>query len=322
MSPNTSASDKKRGAARRRSAPTWPGRPGSGRAAKRDRPWLLPLVLLFGLGAAILWAALARPAEDPAEARRTRLQTLVEGYLGDQPGVHGVAISDLDGQHPVLVNAQRTFAAGSQFKLLILYRVYQRVAAGQLSLEAPLTIGVEDAVEGEPPAGLAPGQTVSVRQACESLITVSSNAAAYALARTVGGWEQVRSVPGELGLGHTRFDDYWWTTPADLLRFYQLLATGRLVNPSVSQEMYGLLASQTRNDRLPSLLPAGVSVAHKTGEIGDARNDAGVVNGPAARYIIVLMSQDPEPERAIEAQARLSRLVYDFYASPPGSDSP
>lgn len=55
--------------------------------------------------------------------------------------------------------------------------------------------------------------------------------------------------------------------------------------------MLDLLRNQGINDRIPALLPDGVSVAHKTGELPGVRNDGGIVRCGREQYIVVLMSR-------------------------------
>jgi beta-lactamase class A len=238
----------------------------------------------------------------------------VREYLADREGHFGVAIHDLDDGSTAGVAATERFRIASLYKLLVMYRVMSEVESGRLSFEEPLVISAEDAVEGEPEGGLSPGQRVTVREALDKMITISSNVASYALARTVGGWEAIRSVPAELELRDTGFDDYWWSTPNDVMRFFRLLAERELVSPAASDEMTALLERQTRNDRIPAKLPSGVRVAHKTGELEGVRNDAALISGPGVRYLLVVLTRDTEPAEAIESTAELSRLVYDVIA--------
>jgi beta-lactamase class A len=81
--------------------------------------------------------------------------------------------------------------------------------------------------------------------------------------------------------------------------------------------MAGLLLSQTVNDRIPALLPAGTRVAHKTGNWSNATHDAGIVFSPAGSYVIVVLTDYGYNVDGASRIARLSRTVYDYY-NPPG----
>ena len=75
----------------------------------------------------------------------------------------------------------------------------------------------------------------------------------------------------------------WLTHPArrtDLARSphcTHAIMAGDLASPTASAQMLNLSDNQNVNDRIPALLPDGVSVAHKTGELPGVRDDGGIV---------------------------------------------
>lgn len=247
------------------------------------------------------------------------LQSRIEQYLSGQAGTYGVAVSNLTTGQTVLVNANRQFTAASTYKLLVMYRVYQLIANGRLALDAPITIAEPDLIESASGDVFALGQSVTVGQALTQMIVVSSNAAAHALVRTVGGWETVVAAAQEIGMPGTylRGDDTFTTTPADMLTFFDALAGGRLVSQDLSNRMIDLLAVQSVNDRLPAGLPGGVTVAHKTGELPGVRNDVGIVFTPNGRYAICVFGEGNETE-ATAVIAGVSRLVWEAYGGGSG----
>lgn len=239
----------------------------------------------------------------------------VRGYLENREGSYGVAFVNLLDQSEGGIDADGRYRMASMYKLLVMYRVMAEIHTGRLAPDASVLITEADAAEGEPASGLHPGNRVTIRAALDRMISVSSNAAAYALARRVGGWGAIRSVPEEIGLRNTYFDEYWWSTPADLLRFFRLLAERRLVSPAASEEMLAVLRRQTRDDRIPAGLPDSLDVAHKTGELEGVRNDGGLVEGAGVRYILVFMTRSTEPAVGIGTAAEVSRLVFEVFAA-------
>ena len=248
----------------------------------------------------------------PPVAAQT-LQGELQGYVAGLDGTYGVAVLSLDDGSAAFVNADSVFPTASMYKLLVMYRVFQQMEAGELSPYDTITITYADMYESEPDGGLWPGDTLTVAEALESMITVSSNSAAFALVRTVGGWSQIVSAAEELGMYDTTASGgEFWSTPIDMLTFFELLASRSLVSPGASEQMIDLLLAQQTNDRIPALLPESVQVAHKTGELPGVRNDGGIVRGPGGRYIIVLMSRWANPDEAIAAEQTMSRTVYDW----------
>jgi beta-lactamase class A len=64
---------------------------------------------------------------------------------------------------------------------------------------------------------------------------------------------------------------------------------------------------------IPSLLPYGTRVAHKTGDISTAAHDAGIVFLPDRQpYVLAVLTQwPPEAGRRGEVIARISQCVFE-----------
>ena len=268
-------------------------------------------VILVAFTTLLATSALMRTeARSPAVVNDQQLETEVQDYLSGLGASYGVAAIDLQDGQTVFVNADGSFPTASMYKLLVMYRVFQAVDQGNLSMDDTITVQGSDVTQ-EDSVGLAPGDALTVAEALNAMITVSSNAAAYALTRTVGGWSQLASAAEELEMAGTYMEGWdFWSTPRDMAHFFQLLADGSLVSPDASQQMVDLLAQQTVNDRLPALLPSEAQVAHKTGELPGVRNDGGIVQGPGGRYVVVLMSQLGDPAEEVQAEATISQMVY------------
>ncbi len=270
------------------------------------------LPLLLGVGVLVAPVAAEPGVSNAAPAANPQLQAELEGYISGLGGTYGVAAVSLDDGSGVFVNDETLFPAASMYKLLVMYRVFQAIDGGHLSPDDTLTITAAD-FAGESDGIFSPGDSVSVGYALDVMITQSSNAAAYALTRAVGGWGVVASAADELEMYSTVLDGDFFSTPNDMAHFFRLLAERSLVSPSASEQMIDLLLAQTSCDRLPALLPADAQVAHKTGELPGVRNDGGVVRGASGRYVIVVMSQWGDPDEQVPAEAEISRMVYDYY---------
>lgn len=236
------------------------------------------------------------------------------GYLAGLDGTYGLAVRNPKDGQTILINADHVFPAASLYKLLVLYRVYQALDRGDLAADNDVVFESDDLVEAENGDGLSPGDSITVSQAVDWMIDYSSNPAAYALARAVGGWSEVVAAASDLGMKDTSYDgDSFVTTPADVLHFFDLLSAGVLVSPAASDEMMAILLQQQTNDRLPADLPPSVRVAHKTGELPEVRHDAGIVFGTGGSYPIAILSEGIDPEKAARAQAEISRIIYDRF---------
>jgi beta-lactamase class A len=82
-------------------------------------------------------------------------------------------------------------------------------------------------------------------------------------------------------------------------------------------DMLEILKLQQFNDSIPHLLPEGTVVAHKTGEIGYTRNDAGIIyegNQHIVLTIFGLRGSENVPELDLkQREAAIARAVYDYF---------
>lgn len=253
-------------------------------------------------------------AAGPSEAAPALapLSEELRDFVADLDGEYGVAVHALGDGQTVLINADRIFPIASLYKLLVMYRVYQLMDWGELSPDDYLAFEAEDLLEAEECDGVSPGDIVTLGEAMELMITSSSNPAAYLLVRYSGGWWQMDVAAAELAMESVAFDgEHYVATPADILRFFELLGTHSLVSPEASEDMIDILLRQQVNDRLPADLPPDILVAHKTGDLPGIRNDAGILFTPNGPIAIAIMSEEIDPSQAVWAQATISRMVFD-----------
>ncbi len=79
--------------------------------------------------------------------------------------------------------------------------------------------------------------------------------------------------------------------------------------------MIEMLKRQKFNDAIPAGVPAGVPVAHKTGNITRIQHDAAVVYGSRPYVLVVLVRGIDDKKQSAALIAGISRLVYEATAS-------
>jgi beta-lactamase class A len=213
------------------------------------------------------------------------------------------------------LNADQRFRAASLYKLVVLYDAYLRLGAGTLSPHEVLTMS-QAALDAEPYAEWPLGARTTVACALDSMITISSNAAAAMLLERLGGEPQVTINARSWGLSENTeiTKERAFTSPRDVAHLLIAIATDQAVSPEASASMRGILAAQRRNDRLPLPLPPEVTVAHKTGELVRLRHDAGIVYAPSGAYLVVAMVEGaPSDAAARAAIIDLSRELYAYF---------
>ena len=64
----------------------------------------------------------------------------------------------------------------------------------------------------------------------------------------------------------------------------------RFISRKVCNEIEQMMLEQATRFKIPRGVPEGVEVGNKSGETSDTANDAAVVYGPTADYILVVLS--------------------------------
>ena len=162
-----------------------------------------------------------------------------------------------------------------------------------------------------------------------SMITVSDNDATNTLTGYLGGGDAAVGMNvvneycsvngysnthmGRLLLHSNELDDNY-TSPADCGHFLKKIYDGWKSGDPKAAAQFDLLAAQERRNKIPARMPAGVSVANKTGELADVENDAGIIYNTQNDLILVFMSEQlSEAGSAQSTIAALSRQIYDYY---------
>jgi len=167
------------------------------------------------------------------------------------------------------------------------------------------------------------GQRVRVDSLLRLMITRSSNFATNTLITLVGA-EQVTRTMRELGASRIQvlrgvedgkaFDKGLnnTTTARDLAIILRAIQEGRAAPPAATREMLSILLAQEFNERIPAGLPAGVRVAHKTGEITRIAHDAAIVYPPGrSPYVLVVLTRGIQDTKiADKLVADISTIIY------------
>jgi beta-lactamase class A len=256
------------------------------------------------------------PSQVPKELRDT-LAAIVASS-GDH---YGVVLEETNRNERFGWDDQRVFPSGSLYKLVVAAEVLRRMDAGSLSLDEPLTILPDDASEPEPDGGLSPGDTPTIEEALQAMLSVSSNAAGHALLRQLGRAEFNQAVAAE-GLAHTRVpadgddtDAVAVTSPADMARLLRLVATGQSLSDVSRTLLYSLMQVQGEPRPVEESLPSEAVVRAKAGNLDTASNVAALVVANGHTFSLTVLDEDVDPGDARMCIGQLARAAYDFYAT-------
>ncbi len=248
----------------------------------------------------------------PGAELQARVDQFVAG-LPDDFGTIGIAVKNLRTGETAAHNSDQVFEAASLYKLGVMLALFEAVEAGELDLDDLITIP-EWAVTASEWGVYYAGEVVSGWEALEAMIALSDNPTALVFMELLGV-DRVNRVLKRYGLKDTRVD---WsgatTTPADVLKIFELIETGRAVSPGASRKMREVLLRQRDNRRIPAGLPPGTPTAHKTGSLPGIAHDAGIIYLPAGPVIVAVLTGELTDYGAGEkAIAEVARVVADYF---------
>ena len=246
----------------------------------------------------------------------------------------GVAFQTLDGATEWFYHADDSFHAASTMKVPVLIELFRQAHEGKLKLDDTLVIKnefhsladgsvftLDAADDSEADLYKAVGQTRTLRQLAELMITVSSNFATNLLIGKLGvenirvtvhslhadGVNVLRGVEDNkafaAGMNNT-------TTARGLSVLLGAIARGEAVDPDSSRQMIEILERQKFNEGIPAGLPAGTRVAHKTGEITKIHHDAAIVFAKRPFVLVILVRGLADIKESSALMAEITRRLY------------
>ena len=252
------------------------------------------------------------------------LQTRLQGVGGALTrGNLGAVVVAIQTGASASIDAEQVFPAASLFKVPVLVEVLAEEDRGQLDAARQLEIRPDDWTDGSGVLQARVGDRLTVRELTRLMIQESDNIAALVLLDAVGV-ANTNATAEQLGLHATRLVDHrggdageHTTSAADMAQLLVGLASGQVINQHVSEAALAMLELKQTFAWLGDGLPFWVKVAHKWGDLPEARNDAGVVFTPRGSYVVVVLTEGGQPDEAATLIARASRLGYDYVASRP-----
>jgi beta-lactamase class A len=101
----------------------------------------------------------------------------------------------------------------------------------------------------------------------------------------------------------------------DMVSLLAMLDKGKLIEPRSRDRFMDIMRRPITNTLLPKGIGEEARIIHKTGDIGSAVGDAGIVDMPnGKRYAIAVMVKRPDnDQRANELIRQVSRATYDYF---------
>jgi beta-lactamase class A len=285
---------------------------------------------LLGL-ALVLSLAWSRAPASPVRAAHDHIERLIAAS-GAEVAVAWRPLTAKRGES-ILINSWTRFHAASTMKLPVMIELFREVARKKLRLDDTLIVSNHFAsmVDGSPYEVTADGdsdsdvygaigQPMTLRLLCEHMITRSSNLAANILVNKLGP-KNIQATINRLGasgmqvvrgVGDQKAFDHGLNNTTDAMGLFTLLqeiGRGEVVSRAASAEMVEILKRQTANDGIPTGLPSGTPVAHKTGTITGIHHDAAIVYAPRPYVLVVLVRGITDQGVSAKLMADITRVV-------------
>ena len=267
------------------------------------------------------------------------LQNQINEIAAAAKGKVGVSALVLEsGETVASLNPHEHFPMQSVYKLPISMAVMKAVDAGKIKLADKVSVSKSEMVgraAHSPIRDRHPnGTSLTVQELLRYALAESDGTASDVLMRVAGGPAAVQAYLTELGIKdmivldteQTFTQDKTaqyrnWATPEASVALLRALHERRGLSETSQRLLLKFMTeSKPGQKRLKGLLPAGTTVAHKTGTSGTdkgmtaATNDIGVINLPTDRHIAiaVFVSDSPaDPATREGVIARIAKAVYD-----------
>ena len=249
----------------------------------------------------------------------------IQSRIGGRIGVY---MLDTQSQLELAFNARERFAMCSTFKLLLAASVLRRVAAGTLTLDHKLPLRPEDMVAYAPVTSLHLAEgSMSVRDLCSAIVTVSDNPAANILLAATGGPAGFTQFVRGLGDRVTRLDRIELqlntnlpgdprdtTTPQAMAHSMEKVLLGDVLAMQAKLQLIAWLREGTPGlARLRAGLPAQWKAGDKTGTGANGANNDLLIAWPPGRSALigaVYLSESTQSTQVLEqAHAEIGGLV-------------
>lgn len=254
----------------------------------------------------------------------------INKVISKNKGLYSIGIKDLKNGTTVYLNEGKMSSA-SVIKVFVMAAAFKQAKEGNLDLNKKLTVTESFKVGGT--GTLTVGTTKTVEQLIEYMISVSDNTATNMLITEIEGkkisqrktdydFKYINDTIKELDCKDTGLGYYVWyadspkgvrntTSVRDLNNFYEKLYRNAYLGKEYDEKMIKIMSTVQNTSKLPSQLPKGTVVAHKTGAITAHEHDAGIVFGPNNDFLIsVLTKGASNPYKTI---GQIAKIAYEHY---------
>lgn len=255
---------------------------------------------------------------------KAQLQQLFAEYSPDKYRPYFYFYNPQDGRY-VEINGYAPVPAASVIKLPILLNYLLSLDENMLTIDTPLLYAEFHRAGGAGILQYQPaGQDFKANDVAAQMIRISDNTCTNMMISYLGGTDAVNRRLAELGLVHTRIRNWLpdltgtnTISPYEMVSILYNIDHGPLISELSRYNGINILESTHNRRLLVAPLPEEAKVAHKTGDIGTAIGDSGIVYLPDGRkYFISMQVERPFNDYTVRDMVqRASRLIYDHVSA-------
>lgn len=265
------------------------------------------------------------------QSARDILKQKAEKQLYDianaSPAVTGIMALDLTTGESFAVNPDLIFAQASAIKIPILMEVYKQASGKKFALTDTRPLLPVNTVGG---TGILNAMidpvTLSIRNLCVLMISLSDNSATNTLIDLVG-IKNINETMQSIGLKNTRVqrkmidqpaslrNEENISTPAEAVKILKLLHSGMFIDKSTSEDIISILQKNpVDNSKLARGLPSDVKIAFKPGGMGGVSTEWGIIYLANRPYALAVMENYLSGSASTDVMRNISKTLFEYYS--------
>lgn len=265
----------------------------------------------------------------------------IEEIIRTSKGTVGVGIQDLSNNKTFYFNKNAKLPMQSVFKFPLAMAMLDQVDKGKFTLEQKILVTKKDVtpdyyspIRDKYPEG---NVELTLAEIIQFAVSKSDNVACDLLFRLIGGPANVQKYMRNLGVkdisivyNEVDMQAVWerqyenWCKPKAMLQLLQIMNQGKKLSKTSNDFLWKtMIETSTGPNRIKGLLPANVSIAHKTGTGGtnkqgitSAINDTGIIilpNGKKFSIVVFVSNSTDDSAKSEEIIAKISKVTVDYF---------
>lgn len=242
------------------------------------------------------------------------LKCQLEKMLATMKPHYAICFKDLSTGETFGINETEPMVAASTIKVPVLLYLYDRVAQGRAGWQDKLVYNRK--LDFESGAGVLEfsardGAKYSLRSLATQAVTTSDNVA-YRMIKRYLGFDHIVNYLHSLG-GETVYPGGQnLTTARDQVTYLEAVLKFAQKHPAEGNRLLDDLAHTVYPSGIPGLLPDGLVVAHKEGDLDGVANDVGIVFCKRPYLLAVLSTGAADFDQGFALIAQISKVIYDY----------